>query len=1014
VISELDGRIYIIRSILRDSITVYNLIIYAEDVTGAYFGETHITITVEQRNFYAPKITNIVTSISIVETTSVGQTIRILTTDDKDFGVDGEATITLIRSTDSSYFKILPSESNIWFLVTDDHFNATKRDQFLIELTVVDGGNPPLSSFYNITVFIEDVNVHPQFVTRCASHNNCIYGVKEDTSVNSRIASIMAYDTDVGSNARLTYKIDTQRLPFDITEHGELILIDKLDYETIIAYIFDVIVQDGGNPPLYNKAKITVNVIDINDNPPVFLQDIYQFSVSESLSPHQPFGLITASDKDSGSNGMVEYHVDHIDLGFKFLFDDNGQLETLTTFDYEGINMYNFSALAVDKGDPSLTATAIVLVYILDENDNTPVFSQSLYKSNVSECSSIGDEVLVLEATDADHSQMQLYYSIPLQNRFNEFAIDSTTGRISLFSSLDAESIIFYQFTVEVKDSLEITANRNVSTVQINVLNCNDNPPIFINNVYNFTILSSASPGHIIGHVYATDNDNTMHGITYSILNGNINDVFRINSTTGQLVVNNLTTSFGRNYFVLNIRASDGGSPGPLYDQTEVTINIIDVSSTLLQFFQNNLTINISEATDPSTPLAKFDFKAAFQYFSTNQLTRLEIISQNDGIFGLDNSSGIFSLNKGLNESRIQSYILLIESEYGGSVVTVLIAVNVADVNDHSPQFLPPGPYSVVIDEDLLPGTIVFNATALDADSGENARITYSITINPSAYSNNFVIDSVTGELKVARNLSFTTVPFYTIRIFATDNGEPSFTTSTSIQLRINDVDNFVPKFSSSLYNVSVSEAVVDGSIILTLSATDEDTNAIIHYRIVPGSLTAYKHNNFVTASVTFNVERDTGFVTFQGSLDFERETRYEFEVAAYNDGTPQLASTATVLIHITDINDVSPYFNLSSYSATIPEAIPVGTTLVQLDAYDEDVFTTLTFSLFFNSLLAPVQIDMNTGTVTTNGEIDYERIRFFTVTATVFDGIFRDHITLFLKLIMLMITFLYFLQQSA
>ena len=1001
VISKLDGRIYIIRSILADAVTAYSLVIYAADITGTYSGETRVTITVEQRNFYSPKITNIVDSISIVETISVSQTILTLITDDKDFGKDGEVTVTLTRSTDANYFKLQLSESNTWHLVTDDRFNATKKGQFFIKLVATDGGNPPMSSIYDLTVFIEDVNSPPQFVATCASHSTCSYTVEEDTSVTSKVASIKAYDTDIGSNAKLIYKIDTARLPFYITTNGELILKSKLDYEAIIAYVFDVIAQDGGNPSLYSKTKVTVNVVDSNDNVPVFLQDVYQFSVSESLPPHQPFGLITATDRDSGSNGVIDYYVDHIALEFKFIFDSNGHLEVLTAFDYEDTRMYNFTVLAVDKGNPSLTATATILVYILDENDNTPVFSQSLYQSNISECSSVGDEVTVLQATDADHSQTQLYYSIPIQNRLMEFAVDSTTGQISLFSNLDAESIIFYQFTVEVRDSLDITAKKSIATVQINIINCNDNPPMFVKDFYNFTILSSASAGHAIGHVYAVDNDNNdTDVITYSILNGNINNVFRMNPVTGQLVVNNLTAAFGRNYFVLNVQANDDGYPTPLYDQTEVIVNLIDASSTLVQFFQHNLTITISEITDPSTSLAKFDFKTAFQYFSTNQLTRLEIVSQNNnGTFALDGSSGIFSLNKELINSGIQSYVLFIESEYNGRVVAMSITVNVTDINDHSPQFVPPGPYSVNIDEDLAPGTIVFNATALDADSGENARITYSITVNPSAYSNDFVIDSVTGELKIARNLSFTAVPFYTIQIFATDHGIPSFTTGTSLQLRINDVDNFIPQFSSSLYNVSVSEAIVDGSIVLILSATDEDANAIILYRTVPGSLMAYKHNALVATSTSFDVERDTGFITLQGGLDFERETRYEFQVAAYNDEASQVASTATVLIYVTDINDVPPRFNVSSYSVTISETIPIGTPLVQLDAYDEDTFAMLTFSLLFNNQMAPIQVDINTGVVSTNGEVDYERIRFFSATATVFDGIFQGQVTLFFEI---------------
>jgi len=991
VIDEQDGHIYILRSIAADSRTEYNLIIFARDITGAYSGNTLVTITVKRQNLYTPAVVESITTVHILETTIIGRNIFSLTVDDKDFGLDGEVNLTIVRS---SYFRLQQIDSTYWILLTNyAPFNATEKDHYYLSFSVTDGGNPPLSSSYNLTVIIDDVNVPPQFVDVCALQNDCTFDVNEDAPSMSTVASILAYDIDKGPNAELSYIIDTQQLPF-LIEDGILILRDSLDYENIIAYSFDIAVSDNGSPPLHSKTLVRVNVMDVNDNFPLFTQSIFEFSIPENLLPNQNFGLVPARDVDSGSNSLLSYHV----IGeTDFSVDSSAHLYNTGILDYETKSFYNFSILVRDGGTPPLSSNALVYIEVIDVNDNAPSFLQPLYQSNISECTSVGDLILLVTATDVDSSQ--LYYSIP---SLSKFTMDSTTGKLSLYSSLDAESVTSYQFSVVVKDGVGSSANSDMATIQLDVLNCNDNTPVFDRDSYNFTISSSASQGHVIGQVYATDSDNGMDAITYSVLNGNINDVFGINSVTGQLVVNNLTASLGRIYYVLNIQASDDGSPVPLHSQTDVTINIIDVSNNLVLFFQQNVSIDVTEETDPSSPLATYDFEEAFHYFVTNQLTRLEIVTQYNNTFQLDPNTGILALHTTLNYRLVSSYVIIIESEYAGMVVSVAITVNVIDVNNNSPQFVPSGPYTVDLDEDLSPMTIIFNVSAIDDDAGENARITYRIAVNPASHSGDFTINPSTGALTIARNLSYADVSLYTIQIFASDNGQFPFTTSTVIQLRINDVNNFAPTFVTSMFNASISEAAIDGSLVLTLLATDEDTgsNAVVYYSMIMGSLKAYKGNNILdSANINFNVGVDTGLVTLQGHLDYEVETKYQLEVEAYNFGSSQVASRAVVVVHVTDVNDVRPRFNITSYSANIPENSPVGTILTRLHAYDKDSNTVLTFSLFYHSIVAPILIDINSGIVTTSGEIDYERVHSVSATATVSDGIFQDHLSLLLNI---------------
>uniref|UniRef100_S4R5U6 Cadherin domain-containing protein n=1 Tax=Petromyzon marinus TaxID=7757 RepID=S4R5U6_PETMA len=199
-----------------------------------------------------------------------------------------------------------------------------------------------------------------------------------------------------------------------IPQSPELVLARALDRETRARHSFVLRAWDGGSPPRWGAARVTVTITDVNDHVPRFERSEYLARVREGGPAGQPLVVLRARDPDEGANGEVRYSLgDHVSDDIRHLFavdPTSGHVTLRAPLDYETATSYEFSVQARDLGVHSVPAHARVLVRVLDVNDNAPSIEiMPLARStgpgepvSVSEGAPPGTLLALIRATDRD------------------------------------------------------------------------------------------------------------------------------------------------------------------------------------------------------------------------------------------------------------------------------------------------------------------------------------------------------------------------------------------------------------------------------------------------------------------------------------------------------------------------------------------------------------------------------------------------------------------------------------
>ena len=281
------------------------------------------------------------------------------------------------------------------------------------------------------------------------------------------------------------------------------------------------------------------------------------------------------------SRSSVVYDITRGDEGNLFNINPNsGVVSTNVVFDYEEYSFFNLTVRATNMVG-AFTET-IVMVHLVDENDNQPVFTQAAYIGNISEASLAGSVVLdynntplVVKATDADTNlNSLLVYEIVERASRDLFSIDANTGAIRTRSNLDHEVAAQYEFTVQVMDmgtprqSAEIPAK-----VTINIMDLNDSPPRFNKEIYPVTLLLPTYEDVVVTTVKAVDNDSMANSqLTYSIKNGNLAGHFKMNAENGEIYI--AKSGDLDSYYDLTVYVTDGKYENEAF--VEITVEETD------------------------------------------------------------------------------------------------------------------------------------------------------------------------------------------------------------------------------------------------------------------------------------------------------------------------------------------------------------------------------------------------------------------------------------------------------
>ncbi|XP_013861891.1 protocadherin-11 X-linked isoform X2 [Austrofundulus limnaeus] len=543
-----------------------------------------IRFLIEDVNDNAPLFQSTVINISIPENTAINTRYPVPSAFDPDVGINGIQHYELVKSVNEFGLDIIETpEGDKWpQLIVQQNLDREQKDTFVMKIKVEDGGSPPKSSTAILQVTISDVNDNrPIF-----KDSELEVSVPENAPMGTSVAQLHATDADLGPNAQIHFAFSSQvsfstKRHFAINSSTGLITVKQpLDREVTPVHKLIVLASDGSSSP--SRATVIVNVTDVNDNVPSidtrYIINLVNGTVllSENAPLNTKIALITVTDKDADLYGKVACYTDHdVPFRLKPVFNDQFLLETAAPLDYETTREYAIKIVASDRGTPPLNTSAMVLIKIKDENDNSPIFPQPEIQLSIPENNDPSTQLIKISATDADsgHNAEIIYTLGP--DAPDGFNVDRQSGILSVGKRLDREKHERYSFTVIARDNGSTPLQSNV-TVRLIVQDLNDNSPAFTHPEYNFYVPENLPLYGTVGLITVTDSDAGDNAvITLSILNGK--DNFIIDPQTGVIKPNITFDREQQSSYTFMVKAVDGGQP-PSTSYAKVTINVVDVN----------------------------------------------------------------------------------------------------------------------------------------------------------------------------------------------------------------------------------------------------------------------------------------------------------------------------------------------------------------------------------------------------------------------------------------------------
>lgn len=911
-------------------------------------------------------------------------------------GDDGNILYTIIGGNVGGTFEI-NSSTGVVSVASELDFETLSLYELTIRGSSTVSGS---SATAMLLISVEDVNERPFFTDSCAQSGNCNFSVTENGMTGVLVGVLNAEDPDIAnvSNSLLTFSIESMggSVPFVlVSDDGqvEIRTAEVLDRETQSTYDFVVRVSDEGNPSLFAEVPVSVNVIDVNDNAPVFVQTHVLLTVSEATMLGTVIAEYTAIDADDGDFGSIVYTVSSAIPDLPFAIDpESGELAVNATLDFETNTLYVIEVIASNPDGQQSTSTT-TFVSIVDENDNPPIFSQDVYSDNVTEHSAGGTAILTVTASDADSADNgEIVFSIVSGNSLNFFAIDTISGglgviRVAEGADINREIISFFNLTIRAND-LGSPQMEDFAQVIIMVNDINDNAPVFLPGLYLASVREDVDPPSEVLRTFAIDLDQPgtpNSQIDYAITGGNVGNVFALNridnSFAALVLVGSLDFETQPTYRLV-ITAMDRGTP-QLNGTADVVILVTDVN-TEPPTVEGNQTVPLSELTPVGTEIARInatDFDSPQIMFIINSVTG-DGVNGNDGLgFFSINDQGVITLDQPLDFEQNLSYEIEIIVTDGLLSSTTTVLVTVIDANEFDPVFNDLQPLQV--QEELPAGTVVGTVQATDDD--RNSTVRYSIIMEgPSSAL--FTIDSQMGIIRTNQTLDREDLVAWDlflpsegssvfIRVQAVDSGTPSRFSIAEVTIMLIDINDNAPVFDmiTDGFQASVFEERPAGTLVVNAFARDLDlgSNGDVNYTLeVVG---------FADVSLSpFEIDPETGLITTTRPLDRESVDSFTFFVQAFDGGLPSLSVNATVDVAVLDVNDNAPIFLQPSYNLFVLENAFVPQQLLQVQAEDADLGSNaqITYSIRESTPINSVNlfsIDPNNGTITLVSSLDFE-----------------------------------------
>ncbi|XP_070409584.1 uncharacterized protein [Nothobranchius furzeri] len=593
---------------------------------------------------------------------------------------------------------------------------------------------------------------------------------------------------------------------------GDLIASERIDRESLCGKKPSCVVKADlvlENP--LELHRVSLHVHDVNDNSPQFNEEIIQMEIGESAEKGNRFSIEEAHDADIGQNDIQRYSLqrnEHFILAV-----DNNKVELVleNKLDREKQKEINLLLTALDGGSPQRSGTVVIHVSVLDANDNAPVFSQEVYKASLPEDSPLDTLVVTVSAADADeglNGDVTYQFGNIADDDVSVFSIDPKTGKLKVISAIDYETQRYFEIRIKAKDGLGLTS---YAKVIIDVTDKNDNAPaIYIKSLSN-PVPENAPPGTEVGIINVQDRDSDINGQVRCSIQQNvpfklvpsIKNYYSL-VTTGQLD-RELVSDYN-----ITISATDEGSP-PLSSSKTVQLSVADINDNPPVFEEQSYSAYVSENNKPGSTLCSVSARDPDWRQNGTVIYSLLPAEVNgasvSSYLSVNGDTGVIHAVRSFDYEQLRSFKVHVMARDNGSPPlssNVTVIVFVSDVNDNSPQILYPAPEGSSFMTELVPkaahgGSLVSKVIAVDADSGQNAWLSYQIvrSTDPGL----FTIGVHSGEIRTQRDISESDSMKQNLIVAVKDNGQPSLSATCAMYLLISDNLAEVPELKDISYD---------------------------------------------------------------------------------------------------------------------------------------------------------------------------------------------------------------------
>ncbi|XP_059188070.1 protocadherin Fat 4-like [Centropristis striata] len=782
------------------------------------------------------------------------------------------------------------------------------------------------------------------------------FEVKEDTLPGTVVGKV---ETVFEALTPITYSVqedDGENLFLLSPFSGEFLLSRRLDFEAQRFYILTVVVQQGDSQ--VSSVRVYFNVLDVNDNPPVFSQESFSASLLEDLWVGTCFLSLNVSDKDEGDNGDFKLRVVAGDEEDVFFINTAGSLCLNKELDREKKPFYNLTVTANDQpASLQFTSTAHVIVVVDDVNDNAPLFV-SAQTVSIPEDTALHSVIMTVHAEDEDVGSNGdvLYY---FNTSGGMFSMDNRSGEIYLEDALDREEVDTLTITVTASDKGS-PRMETIMNITLHVQDVNDHDPVFSQSTYSFTIREDIPRGTSLFQVQALDRDIGTNGQVRYILNET--GPFVVDAVRGVITVMDKLDRERDSNHTITIMAVDQGNM-QRSATASVCITVLDVNDFAPLFTPQTLAIHVMENEDDPSQLT-YQVSALDEDVGVNSQLTYFIQANSDGLFSIT-PSGTFQILHILDRERESFYyvtIIAVDSGLPPLTGTLTIHVIVDDVNDNGPEFTEEV-YNTIVSEDSPTGTVFAMITASDMDEGVNGEIRYSIENLDVP----FAIEETSGELFTTDVLDRETVAIYRLMVIGSDE-HPTRPLSSSVVVTvlIGDINDHWPEFMNSPYVAYVPTEMVPGSIVCAVRATDGDTemNAELHYSL------------YGQSSDLFSIHPSIGTVYSSSALWGMEDMVVNVHVE--DAGENPKFDTTTISIRFQNISDFPEMF-VYVLSDSLSEDEPVGTYLGVVVAASMRA-EPVSFYLASGNFEGMFHVEQLSGVLTVENPLDYENKKEFTL----------------------------------